>query len=195
LADSPELVVVAGPNGGGKTTLALEYASEKGIPYVGADTIAATISADDPASVRIEAGRQFLLTVDDYLSQQESLVVETTLSGRTFSNTIVRSKELGYDVSIAYLFLESADTCIARVTERVRKGGHHVPDEDVRRRFTRSIVNFWTIYRRMADNWVLLYNGMGQLQDVAGGSSDDVSVRDTNLFEGFMTLVGTPSHD
>jgi len=80
LSDCPELVVVAGPNGVGKTTLALEYASEKGIPYVGADAIAETISADDPANARIEAGRQFLQSVDDHLSQEESLVVETTLS-------------------------------------------------------------------------------------------------------------------
>ncbi len=195
MAHRPELVVVAGPNGVGKTTLAREYAFDKGIPYIGADAIAETISPTEPAIARIEAGRRFLLSVDDHLSQEESLVVETTLSGRTFGSTIVKSKELGYDVSIAFLFLESADTCIARVTERVRKGGHYVPDEDVRRRFSRSIVNFWTVYRRMADSWVLLYNGTGQLQDVAGGSGDDVSVRDTTLFEVFMKLVGTPSHD
>jgi len=47
----------------------------------------------------------------------------------------------------------------------------------------------------MADNWVLLYNGTGQLQDVAGGSSDDVSVRDTKLFKDFMTIVGMPGDD
>jgi predicted ABC-type ATPase len=175
--------------------LAIEYASEKRIPYVGADAIAETISANDPAGARIEAGRQFLQSVDDHVSRRKSLVVETTLSGRTFANTIAESKQLGYNVSIAYLCLESADACVARVTERVRKGGHHVPDEDVRRRFARSIVNFWTIYRKMADNWVLLYNGTGQLLDVAGGSSDDISVRDTTLFKNFMKIVEMPSNE
>ena len=195
MTDSPELLIVAGPNGAGKTTLAREYASETGIPYVGADAIAETISADNPASARMEAGRQFLRIVDEYLSQRESLVVETTLSGRTFRHTIAKARDAGFDVSIAYLFLESADACMARVTERVRKGGHHVPDADVRRRFARSVVNFWTIYREMADNWVLLYNGTGRLQDVAAGSHENVSIRETTLFDDFMTIAGTPDDD
>ncbi len=96
---------------------------------------------------------------------------------------------------MAYVFLESADACSARVTERVRKGGHHVPNADVRRRFTRSVVNFWTIYREMADNWVLLYNGAGQLQDVAAGSNQYVTVRDTTLLKDFMTIVEMPNDD
>lgn len=105
------------------------------------------------------------------------------------------AKELGFDISIAYLFLDSADACVARVTERVRKGGHEVPERDIRRRFARSMINFWTIYREMADNWVLLYNGTGQLQDVAAGSNQNVSIRDATLFSEFMTIVGTSDDD
>jgi predicted ABC-type ATPase len=195
LADSPQLLIVGGPNGAGKTTLAREYASQTGVTYLGADDIAESIAPGNAASARVDAGRQFLQSMDVSLSQRQSIVVETTLSGVTFRHTIAKANKIGFDVSIAYLFLDSADTCLARVHERVRKGGHHVPESDIRRRFARSISNFWTIYREMADNWVLLYNGTGQLQDVAAGSNEDVSIRDATLFTEFMTIVGTSNDD
>lgn len=179
----------------GKTTLALEYSSQSGVTYIGADAIAESISPGDPVPARLEAGKRFLTAVDEHLSRHESLVVETTLSGRTFRHTIATAKQRGFTISIAYLFLESADTCIARVEERVRKGGHDVPDSDVRRRFGRSLTNFWTIYRQMADTWVLLYNGGGQLQDVAAGSHHSLSIRDTTMFNEFIRIIGTSAHE
>jgi predicted ABC-type ATPase len=91
--------------------------------------------------------------------------------------------------------MDSTDGCIARVAERVRKGGHDVPEADIRRRFVRSVANFWTTYREMADSWVLLYNGAGTLQDVAAGAREQASIRDATLFSDFMTLVGTPNDD
>lgn len=78
---------------------------------------------------------------------------------------------------------------MARIEQRVRQGGHHVPDHDVRRRFPRSVANFWTIYRQMADDWVVLYNASEQLQDVAAGSHEDLAIRDTTLFKVFTDLV------
>lgn len=195
LTDLPELLVVAGPNGAGKTTLAREYESTKHILYVGADAIAESIAPSNPEGARFEAGRQFLQVVHDCLSRAEPMVVETTLSGRSFRRTIFKAKEMGYSVAIAYLFLESEAACIARVSERVRKGGHRVPDDDVRRRFSRSLVNFWNTYRKMADTWILLYNGMGQLQDVAVGSGEHISIRDTTLFADYMRIIGEIQDD
>jgi predicted ABC-type ATPase len=195
LADSPQLLVVGGPNGAGKTTLAREYASVTGITYLGADAIAESLAPNDPASARFDAGRQFIESVDEHLSRQQSLIVETTLSGLTFRHNITKAQQLGFDVSIAYLFMDSTDGCIARVAERVRKGGHDVPEADIRRRFVRSVANFWTTYREMADSWVPLYNGAGTLQDVAAGAREQASIRDATLFSDFMTLVGTPNDD
>ena len=53
----PRLVVVGGPNGSGKTTFARQYARSEGLPYLGADDIAYQLSPDDPAKVRVTAGR------------------------------------------------------------------------------------------------------------------------------------------
>ena len=195
MADCPELLVVAGPNGAGKTTLAIDYASKSGVTYIGADAIAETLAPQDPASVRLESGRRFLQSVHDHLSRKESLIVETTLSGRTFRHTIASAKPLGFKVTIVYLFLKSADVCVARVSQRVRKGGHDVPEADIRRRFSRSVANFWTIYREMGDSWVILYNETSQLLDVAAGSNQNISVRDTTLFRDFTSIAGISEND
>jgi len=183
------MLVVGGPNGSGKTTLALEYAAETGFPYLGADAIAASIDPDKPERAQLAAGRTFIDSVNDHIANHRSFVAESTLSGLTMRNFISAARSNGYVVSIAFLFIDSADVCVARVAERVRKGGHPVPDSDVRRRFPRAVINFWTVYREMADNWVLLYNGDTAMQDVAAGSHDHFSIRDPATYALFMKLV------
>lgn len=183
------MLVVGGPNGSGKTTLALEYAAETGFPYLGADAIAASMDPGRPELARVAAGRAFIEGVDDHISNRRSIVAESTLSGLTMRNAVAAAHSSRYVVSIAFLFVDSADVCVARVAERVRKGGHPVPESDIRRRFSRAIANFWKVYRQMADNWVLLYNGKTTIQDVAGGSRNTFTVRDPMTYAFFMTLV------
>ena len=160
------------------------------MPYLGADAIAADIAPHNPSSARLESGRRFIDTLNDYISRRESVIVETTLSGKTVRHLLADARQRSFSVTIVYLFLKSADVCVARVAERVRKGGHDVPETDIRRRFTRSLANFWTIYREMADKWVIVYNETSQLQDVAAGSRLDVTVRDSTLFQEFLAIGG-----
>lgn len=194
MALPPELLVVAGPNGAGKTTLARDFAVRSNVPYLSADAIAETLSPDDLSDARVQSGRRLIASLNEYVSRGESVIVETTLSGRTFRHVVSDATQAGFTVTMVYLFLKSADLCVARVAERVRKGGHNVPESDVRRRFTRSLINFWTIYRKMADNWVIVYNETPQLQDVAAGSRLDVTIRDSTLFQDFLT-IGELSYD
>ena len=183
-------MIVGGPNGSGKTTLALEYADEFALPYVGADAIAATMNPPNPAAAQIPAARQFIRTLEEHIAQRRSFVCESTLSGLTIQKFVASARDAGYEISVAFLFVDSADVCVARVAERVRTGGHNVPEADIRRRFGRSIRNFWTIYRELADNWVLLYNGMTMLQGIAVGSGNQTSVRDSKQLAVFLELVG-----
>lgn len=189
MADKPQLLIVGGPNGSGKTTVAMKYATAQAIPYIGADAIAASLNPEDPASIRIEAGRRFIRSVDDFITNVQSCVIETTLSGRSFRNSMLKASQLGFEITIAFVFVDSADVCVARVSERVRKGGHDVPEHDIRRRYQRSINNFWTIYRELADNWVVMYNGGDRIQDVSIGSRQQTTVRDTALHTVFLALV------
>jgi predicted ABC-type ATPase len=189
LADSPHLLVVGGPNGSGKTTLALEYAAEVGFRYIGADAIAAEIDPAQPSRAQVAAARRFIQQLHDCVAAGESIVVESTLSGLTMRKGITEAKSKGYDVSIAFLFIDSADACVARVVERVRKGGHHVPEADIRRRFPRALANFWRVYRELADNWVLLYNGETAIQHVATGSRNQMTIRHPTTYANFLKLV------
>jgi len=184
-----EMIVVGGPNGAGKTTFADEYVARRGCNYVGADAIAAQMSADDPASVQIAASREFLRQIGAAISGSDTFVVESTLSGRTFQKQLNSAKTAGFEIMIVYLFLDTADTCVDRVNERVQVGGHDVPELDIRRRFARSIHNFWNLYRPLADHWLLILNSSNQPQDIAVGTSTDVSIRDAELFSRFQLFV------
>ncbi len=83
---------------------------------------------------------------------------ESTLSSRTFAPFLLRLKSLGYSVAIYYFSLASAQLAIRRVKLRVALGGHNVPPDVVRRRFSRSLNNFFDLYAPLADDWALFDN-------------------------------------
>jgi predicted ABC-type ATPase len=189
LANPRQLIVVAGPNGSGKTTFAQEYLSQHPAAYLSADAIAAEISPDAPESARFAAGRRFLTELAARLAADESVLVESTLSGHRFRRFLEEARTSGFATTIVMLFLDSADTCVARVRERVRRGGHDVPESDVRRRFLRSLRNFWQSYRFLTDDWLLIYNAGSDFQDVAIGAGQSVSVHDEGVFSQFLSML------
>ena len=191
--DAPNLVIFGGPNGSGKSTFALDHAKLTGFRYLGADQIASEISPDDPATARIKASRIFLNEIRDSISNSESIVVESTLAGKSLRNTIQFAKSAGYVVTIVFVFLDSSDTCVARVQQRVKLGGHDVPESDIRRRYSRAITNFSRIYRMLADFWVLVYNSGTTPENVAFGSSHNKIIRIREHFDLFQSIV--ENHD
>jgi predicted ABC-type ATPase len=189
-----ELTVIAGPNGAGKSTFAIEFLSQHPCPYLSADAIAAELAPSDPTSAQFEAGREFLARIQRQLAANETFLVETTLSGRTFRHVVDQAKASGFEVTIIFVYLDSPDTCVARVKERVRGGGHDVPEMDIRRRFSRSLANFWKTYRHFADHWVMVYNSSGGFLDVAFGTRDEFAISDEDLFRRFLEMAEVESH-
>lgn len=184
-----QLILVGGPNGAGKTTFSMKELALKGGVYLGADAIAAEISPDNPAAAAIEAGRIFLERFDQLIQTEQRLIVESTLAGKSLGQMISRAKILGFQVQIKFIFVDSSDTSLVRVRQRFSTGGHDVPAEDVRRRFTRSIVNFWTRYRPLADQWLLIYNADGGPVEVAAGGNDQLTIFRETLFLQFQQIV------
>jgi predicted ABC-type ATPase len=186
LMTEPTVLIVGGPNGAGKTTLAEPYADQTGQPYLGADRIAKDLNPEDPYAVRMAAGRRFLRRLDAFIEARASFVVESTLAGRGLARHVDRMNDAGYVTRIAFVFLDSADLCVRRVQERVRKGGHHVPEADVRRRHARSKTNFWTLYCPKVDRWVLFRNTEQTLRRVAEGEEGIQSVLRRDGYEQFF---------
>ena len=85
--------------------------------------------------------------------RQESLSFETTLSGLTYLRHIQQWRAQGYDVELFFLALPNAETAVARVAERVRQGGHDIPENVIRRRFDSGLKHFEQYYRYRVNSW------------------------------------------
>ena len=135
----------------------------------------------------IKAGRIFFSELNNSIDAGESIVIETTLSGSYINKVAQKSKKSGYLIKLIYIFIDSEELCIERVRARVLKGGHDVPEADIRRRFQRSLHNFWDNFTQLSDDWVLLYNGDENYQQVAMGEGIKYSIENDTLFNHFKS--------
>ena len=131
------VIIIAGPNGSGKTTFASEYLRNSDVEYISADAIAAKLvsTPEEMDTVKLQAGRLFFVEMRRLIESEKDFAVEVTLAGKGFERIISRLKRAGYTVTIVFIFLKSPEMSVARVRNRVEAGGHHVPTEDVVRRF------------------------------------------------------------
>jgi predicted ABC-type ATPase len=156
----PKCIIIAGPNGAGKTTFARKFLTdEKGIlRFVNADLIASGLSPLHPELAARAAGRLLLSELDRLTKEGLSFALESTLSGKTYLERVRKLRNAGYMVEMVFLKLSSPELAMKRVAHRVKQGGHHVPDEDVKRRFIRGWPNFELHYRALADAWAVYDN-------------------------------------
>ena len=95
----------------------------------------------NPAAAALPAGRETLRRTAEFLEQRVSFAVETTLAGHGKLDLVHEAKSRGYEVRLMFIGLDTPERCVNRIRNRVAKGGHFVPDADVRRRFARSVAN------------------------------------------------------
>ena len=138
----PKLLIVGGSNGAGKSTFAVPYAARIGLPFLNADVLTKRYADAGESQPLIKAAREFMRVLDETIERGESICIETTLSGRYIRGVVERARARGYRVELVFLFLSSPEVAISRVSGRVKKGGHDVPEEDIRRRFDRTFENF-----------------------------------------------------
>jgi predicted ABC-type ATPase len=157
---SQRILIIAGPNGAGKTTFARAYLpAEARLPrFINADLIAAGLSPFDPDSAAMRAGRLMLEETDACAKRGESFALETTLAGKGYARRIPAWRAKGYHVTLYFLSLPDAATAVARVAERVRQGGHDIPEVVIRRRFEAGLRNLEGLYKPLVDAWAVYDN-------------------------------------
>ena len=155
-----KIIIIAGPNGAGKTTFARSFLpGEAQLPrFINADLIAAGLAPFAPETAAIKAGRLMLEEIEQATQRNESFAFETTLSGQGYLRHLAKWRALGYRISLFFLTLPNAETAIARVAERVRQGGHNIPEPVIRRRFAAGWRNFDQAYRTAVNDWAVYDN-------------------------------------
>lgn len=127
-----EYILIAGVNGTGKSSFrgVLEGQDAPLGHIVDPDLIAKQNSFNE-----ISAGKQAVRVIQNCLKNSETVTQETTLSSHQVRKTIMKAKVQGYRITMYYIGLNTKYESIYRIANRVRKGGHDIPPDDVIRRF------------------------------------------------------------
>jgi predicted ABC-type ATPase len=157
----PELYIIGGCNGAGKTTASYTVLPEMldCREFVNADSIAAGLSPFNPEDVAFEAGRIMLQRIEHLLSEMSDFAFETTLSTRSYVSLVKKAQKLGYNVTLLYFWLSTPEFAIQRVAQRVEEGGHNIPEDVIVRRYYRGIYNLMNLYIPVCNNWIVVDNG------------------------------------
>ncbi|MBI5213013.1 MAG: zeta toxin family protein [Nitrospirae bacterium] len=186
----PHLIVIAGPNGAGKSTTApsLLKGTLKVTEFVNADLIAQGLSGFRPEGAVFHAGRVMLERIHYLAKKRVDFAFETTLASRTFAPWITGLRKMGYDFHLVFLWLPNEDFAVARVSERVRMGGHNVPEETVRRRYHAGLKNFFRLYKPLADFWRVYDNSYpaGPRLIASGSRSESDNIKNIEIWNMIM---------
>lgn len=124
--------IIGGVNGVGKSSIygvLKEMVGELGT-VIDTDKITARLGGD-----KLEGGKEAVRIINDCLEKGENFTQETTLSGQKTLKTILAARKKGYSIVLHYIAVSSAEESLSRIKNRVRKGGHDIPETDVQRRF------------------------------------------------------------
>lgn len=174
----PNIYIIAGCNGAGKTTASFTILPEilKVKEFVNADAIAAGLSPFNVENVAFEAGRIMLQRIQQLMQEKEDFAFETTLSTRSYVSLIKQARANAYKITLLYFWLASPDFAKQRVAKRVRQGGHNIPDEVIERRYYRGMSNLLNLYAPVVDKWVVIDNMNAEPEIIAKGSMKENSM-------------------
>lgn len=177
--------IIAGPNGAGKTTFATEFLPfyAKCRNFINPDLLARACSPFDPNAGVLRVGRTVLERIAEFTNARTDFAFETTLSGRADVPLLRRVKKAGFRLHLLYLWIPSPELALLRIRYRVQRGGHNVPEPDVRRRFGRTLRNLFTLYRPLPDTLHFFDNSSDTPRLIFKDEAGETTVNDAALYE------------
>ena len=163
------LYIISGCNGAGKTTASFTILPEilNCKEFVNADEIAKGLSPFQPEKVSFEAGRIMLHRINELLVSGENFAFETTLATKSYKSKIDLAKKNNYNIVLLFFWLQNVELAIERVRIRVSEGGHNIPPDIIRRRYTNGIKNLFSIYMSIVDEVMIFDNSEGKHELIA----------------------------
>jgi len=190
----PNLYIIAGCNGAGKTTASFTVLPEMldCDEFINADEIARGLSPLNPERASIEAGRLMLTKIDKLISNKTDFAFETTLATKSYTHTIHKAKGNGYQVSLVYFWLDSVELATRRVQTRVLEGGHNIPEDVIKRRYFSGIKNLFELYIPICDYWMIFDNSISPTELIAEGyPSGEIEISNASKLE----ILKSQEHD
>ena len=176
--ERPILWMVGGPNGSGKSSLygnADISAFDQSVWIINPDMLTARIQSEEglaPHDANIAAVTRIETWLDASIETHQTVGVETVLSTPKYRRLVNAARAKGYEFRFIYVVLNSVELNIERVAIRVKKGGHDVPEDSIRKRWSRSLGQMpW--FMSMADRaWI--FNNSGEAPVLIGQKSAGV---------------------
>jgi predicted ABC-type ATPase len=178
----PEILIIAGANGAGKTSFAREYLRDRpDLAFVNADEMAKDL--EEGPHRDLAAGRRVLTAIDRYISERKSFALETTLATRQYAPKMREWRRGGYNIGLIYLKLPSVQASLERVRRRVAAGGHAIPEVAIVRRFDKSWRYFEELYKPLVQEWYVWESLEGQFVPLMSRDGTFEMVRDKKADE------------
>ncbi len=130
----------------------------------------------------MRAGRLLLEQIGRLASRRSDFGFETTLAGVTYVSLLRRLKIQGYRIQLFFLWIPTVEMALARIADRVRRGGHDIPEQVVRRRFPKGIEHLFARYRPLLDSWMLFDNSGTEPRLIAREELGELQVSEQELF-------------
>lgn len=145
----PDLIIIAGPNGSGKTSITqkfLHHEWAEGTTYINPDQVAEDMFGDwNDSEAVLKAANYCAELREKCLSERKSFVFETVFSSQDKIDFVLRAKQAGFFIRIFFISTSDPSINAARVAKRVMKGGHDVPISKIISRYNKSIQNCKTV--------------------------------------------------
>jgi predicted ABC-type ATPase len=164
------LYVLAGVNGAGKSSIGGATIRAFGADYYNPDEAARALRSAEPGMDQVRANslawQQGKRLLERAINERLDFAIETTLGGSTMLGLLIRAAALGIEVRVLYVGLPSAEAHIERVRQRVRAGGHDIPEADIRRRYRHSRLNLVRLLPALTE--LRVYDNSAEADPAAG---------------------------